>query len=230
MAAEGISPFDAWFDSQAGWYEGAAVDVGINGRISHLFPGQKLNFHANTHPNNNYRDYALHLLREIARCIGVTYESATGDYTGATYSSVRMAWSSIWPMVLVRRAFILTPFCQPVYEAWLEEEIARGGIPFPGGLDAFLANRTAASRAKWLGAPRPQADDLKTAKAHQVWRDMGVITDEQIASDLGHDIEDVYQQRAAEMEMRGLYGLPETAIVSGMDGDPDGGAAEDDQA
>ena len=70
-------------------------------------------------------------------------------------------------------------------EAWLEEEIAAGRIPFPGGYRAFLLNRNAASRAFWIGAPKPVADDLKSAKAHQVYRDMGVITDEMIETGAG---------------------------------------------
>jgi hypothetical protein len=40
-----------------------------------------------------------------------------------------------------------------------------------------------------------------------MWRDMGVITDEMIANDIGVDIEDVYVQRAREAEMRKLYGV-----------------------
>ena len=144
----------------------------------------------------------MHLLREMARCLGLTYESATGDYTGATYSSVRMAVNEIFQITLARRKFVVKPFLQPIYEAWLEEEIAFGRIPFPGGYRAFLVNRAAASRALWIGSPKPVADDLKAAKAHQVYRDMGVISDEMIAADLGVSIDDVYAARARERELR----------------------------
>ena len=81
---------------------------------------------------------------------------------------------------------------QPIYEAWLEEEIAIGRIPFPGDYEAFLANRVAVCRARWVGAPKPQAGDLKAAKAFQVYYDMGVITAQEIAEALGLDIDDVY--------------------------------------
>jgi capsid protein len=36
------------------------------------------------------------------------------------------------------------------------------------------------------------------AKAHEIWCRLGVMTDAAIAEDLGHDIEDVYAQRARE--------------------------------
>ena len=211
LHAQGVSPFDAWAQMQAGWYDANVLDIGIAGRIANTFPGQKLEFLSPDQPTTAYKEFSLHLLRELARCLGLTYESATGDYEGATYSSVRMAVNEIFQITLARRRFIVAPFVQPIYEAWLEEQIAYGRIGFPGGYQAFLAHRLAASRAQWLGAPRPVADDLKAAKAHQVYRDMGVITDEYIANALGLDIEDVYSQRASERDMRAVYGLPEMA-------------------
>jgi capsid protein len=47
------------------------------------------------------------------------------------------------------------------------------------------------------------------AKAHEIWCRLGVMTDAAIAEDLGHDIEDVYAQRAREKSLRATYGLPD---------------------
>jgi len=209
MSVEGVSTVEAYLDAVGGYYDGATLDVGINGRLSHLFPGQEMKFHTSNNPGSDYKEYSSHLLREIARCLGLTYESATGDYDGATYSSVRMATGEIFKVTSYRRTNIVRPFCQPIYEAWLEEEVERGDIPFPGGHAAFMANRTAACRAEWRGSPKPVADDLKTAKAHQTWKAMGVMSDEMIANDLGVEIEDVYEQRAREAKMRERFDLPD---------------------
>ncbi|WP_244424712.1 phage portal protein [Methylobacterium nodulans] len=209
MHSEGLTAFDCWASMQDGWYKGTTIDLGEKGRFAHLFPGQELTFHSAQGSASDYKDQALFLLRELLRCLGLTYESGTGDYTNATYSSVRMATGEIFQITLYRRRNIVAPFCQPHYEGWLEEEIESGAIPFPGGIDGFMANRTAACRAEWRGSPKPQADDLKTAKAHETYRNMGVMTDEMIANDLGVDIEDVYRQRARERDMREEYGLPE---------------------
>ncbi|CUA90903.1 phage portal protein [Chelatococcus daeguensis] len=221
VLGSGATVFDVWYEAQAGWYDKSVIDVGINGRVAHLFPGQELQFHSPAHPTSHYKDFALHLLRELARCAGLTYESATGDYEGATYSSVRMAVNEIFAITRYRRKNVVTPFCQPAFEAWLEEEIESGGVDLPGGIEAFLANRTAICRAEWHGAAKPQADDLKTAKAHEIWKRLGVMTDEAICNDLGTDVEDVYAQRAREREMRGEYGLPEAETV---EADPDADA------
>jgi lambda family phage portal protein len=232
MAAQGISPMSAYLDMIGGFYDGVTLNVGINGRIAHLFPGQELKFHRSEHPSSDYRDFSMHLLREMARCLGLTYESATGDYAGATYSSVRMATGEIFAITRMRRQNVVAPFCQAAYEAWLEEEIESGGIPFPGGHEAFLANRTAACRADWRGTPKPQADDLKTAKAHEVWRRLGVISDAMIANDLGVDIEDVYAQRASEAELRQSHGLTDPQLMTAFGGgsQPIDGQTDDDAA
>ena len=215
-----------------GFYDGSTINVGINGRLAHLFPGQELKLHTADAPGSEYEAFAQHLLREMARCCGLTFESATGDYRGATYSSVCMATGEIFAVTLMRRRNVVTPFCQATYEAWLEEEIVTGGIDFPGGYAAFMSNRVAASRADWRGSPKPQADDLKTAKAHEIWKRLGVMSDEMIASDLGVDIEDVYASRAAEKELREEYGLPEPELMSatgGAPGNPGGGNPESEE-
>lgn len=220
MAAQGIAPMEAYMEMVAGYYEGTSLNVGINGRLAHLFPGQELKFHTSNHPSSDYKDFSMHLLRELARCLGLTYESATGDNVGATYSSLQAATTEIFAITKARRQHIIAPFCQPIYEAWLEEEIATGGIAFPGGYEAFLANRTAACRAEWLGAPRPTADDLKKAKAHEVWKRLGVMSDAMICNDLGVDVDDVYQQLAQEKALRVEYGLPEPQVMGATGGGP----------
>lgn len=220
MMAQGVTPMEAYMEMVAGYYEGTSLNVGINGRLAHLFPGQELKFHTSNHPSSDYKDFSMHLLRELARCLGLTYESATGDSVGATYSSLQAATTEIFAITKARRQHIIAPFCQPIYEAWLEEEIATGGIAFPGGYEAFLANRTAACRADWLGAPRPTADDLKKAKAHEVWKRLGVMSDAMICNDLGVDVDDVYQQLAQEKALRVEYGLPEPQVMGAAGGGP----------
>lgn len=229
IAKSQMSPMEAYLDAIEGYYDGATFDVGINGRIGHLFPGQELKFHTNENQASNYKEFSLHLLREFCRCLGLTYESGTGDYEGATYSSVRMATGEIFTVTKMRRDGIVAPFCQAAYEAWLEEEIERGDIPFPGGIEGFLANRAAATRAAWRGSPKPQADDIKIAKAHEIWQRIGVMSDEMIANEIGVDIEDVYAARAGERAMRTEYGLPEPMQMPAQGGAPIGPVGDDDE-
>jgi len=216
----GSPSIDGYLSAKTSWYKSTKIDLGRSGRIAHLFPGEKLEFHASKSPNATYEAFAKFLLREIARCLGMTFETLTGDYSGATYSSVRMATSETWPIILARRQNIVGRFYQTVYEAWLEEEIEAGRLPFPGGIEAFLENRDAVCRAEWRGPAKPQADDLKTAKAHEVYKRLGIMSDERISADLGFDWEDEYEQRDREKKLRAKLGLPETDTLQPAPADP----------
>ncbi len=212
---------DDYLGAKSAWYENAAIDMGGQSRVTHLFPGEKLEFLRSETPNSTYEPFARFLLRELAAAAGFTFEDVTGDYNGASYSSIRMSTTTNWPIQLWRRKHVVAPFYQAAFECWLEEDIERGLTPFPGGPANFIRFRKEASRSDWRGPPKPQADDLKFAAATEKMRNMGVITDEQICAEFGSDVEDVYEQRAREKQARERLGLPETVVAGStvVDGD-----------
>jgi lambda family phage portal protein len=224
---------------RADWYRNTRLDLGTVGKLVHLFPGEKLEFKGSESPNSNFKDFCRFLLREIARCIGITYEQLTGDREGATYSSERMGGAEQWLQTLYRRTHIAGKFMQMAYEAWLEEDIELGNTPFPGGLDGFLANRDLASRADWRGPPKPTADDLKTAKANEVKKANGILTKEAWCAEEGTDWEDVDDQRLREQQnekrlnldppLPGPAGQPGQGTVTPQGGSKPPGATKDDR-
>lgn len=193
--------------ARLGWAQNTRIDLSDQSKIAHLFPGEKLKFNRSEHPNTVYEAFMNILLREIAKALGITFEQLTGNYNGVSYTGVRMSTTDNWPNVMHRRDNIMARFYQPIYEAWLEEEIETGRVKFPGGIAAFMELRSAACRAYWRGPAKPQADDLKTAKTHQIYREMGVLSDTDIAEDLGVRIEDSYESREREAKLREKFGL-----------------------
>lgn len=198
----------AFAQAKGQWYDGAKIDLSQHGRIAQLFPNDELEFTEAKAPGQQYDHFMGWLLREITRGAGVTYESGTGDYRGATYSSVRMAGAVEWLTVLRRRSNIIEPFCRAVFEAWLDEEIGTGRLEFPGGYDNYVRNMAAASRSTWTGPARPQADDFKTARAYEVRKDMQATTLSEIAEEYGRDWDDDMRQRKAENDLAEELGLP----------------------
>lgn len=213
-------PVDAYMQQKLEWARHTKLDLGAPGRIAHLFPGEEFNIHRPGTPTDTYLPYSKALLREIARCLGMTYEAMTGDYEGATYSSVRMATSSIWSIVLRRRSRIAAPFVQAIYEAWLDEEVAAGRIPFPGGYRNFVALRGEACAAEWHGPAKPTADDLKSAKASQVRLSTGITSLAYEMAEYGQDPETVFEQRARERDMAMRLGLPDPYAPKNARGEP----------
>lgn len=134
-------------------------------QINYTAPGEDLKFHSSNTPGPQYQPFAASLDREMARAIGITYESFTLDNAGATYSSSRVGNSSIWPVVVRRRERISAPQSQTIYEAFIDEAIGTGKIPFKGGYRAFCANRDKICWTQWRGPEKPSADDDKSARA-----------------------------------------------------------------
>lgn len=190
------------------FYDGGGVDLGSHGKVAHLWPGDEFEMHTSNHPGGNYLPFDRQLGREIAACLGTTYEGFSGDYDGSTYSSLQLGIVTKFPHVERRRERQLVPFYQSTYEAWLEEDIATGGTPFPGGYQAFLKKRVAASQANWLGTPKPKADDLKSAKANQAKKEMGYSMQTIMSGD-GLDWQAEMDQRARESDYARKNGLPD---------------------
>lgn len=206
------------------WYKGAEIDLRDHGRIAHLFPNEALEFNTAKAPHDNYESFSRGLLREIARCIPCTYETFSGDYQGATYSSVRMATSEMWPILLYRRENIAARFPQFAYESFLEEQVALGIIEVPGGYDAFVENRAAICRATWRGPARPTADDYKSAQAAEARIKAGLSTLEHECAENGLDWEDVLANEKRVADKRESLGLPSAAdMAASAKGIPPGG-------
>jgi lambda family phage portal protein len=207
IATAGADSFTKHMSNRADFHKEVDFDLGEFGKVISLFPGENLKFHGSMHPNANYEAFMNMLLREIARCIGLSFEQFTGDYSKASYASIRAALIDSWRITLKRRKDIAEPIYQGVFIAWLDEEIASGRI-------AFIAQRHYATRATWRGPPRPEADIVKAAKAMEVMKENGWLTDEQAISELsGEDWEETYDQLAKEKELREAKGLPEPQFI-----------------
>jgi lambda family phage portal protein len=188
--------------------------VGGLSSVVHLLPDETFDFKGTEIEADNLSEFARLLKLEIARALGIGYSLATGDYTGATYSSVRMETACNWPLVLGRRA-IIARFCQAAFEHWLENAILAGMIDVPGGYERFVSMRAAFTRCHWRGPAMPQADEGKSANAAKTRLEIGTtsLADECAAS--GTDWQTVLEQRAREKAYAAKLGLPDPHLPDG---------------
>ncbi|SOE18843.1 lambda family phage portal protein [Hoeflea halophila] len=201
---------DAYTATKVGWYRQNSLKGLPN--VIHALPGEQVDFKSPTTDPGDLGTFARLLKLESARALGIGYSAATGDYSGATYSSVRMETAVNWPIVLQRRG-IIGRFCQLVFEAWLENAILDGTVPVPGGYLAFLAMRPAWTRCEWRGPSMPQADENKSASAAAKRLETGTTSLATECEALGLDWQDVLAQRAREKEMASNLGLPDPHVA-----------------
>lgn len=196
-------------------------------QINHLGPGETLDIHGTKTPGPQYVPFQQNMQREIARCLGVTFENLTMDHSNASYSSTRMSVASIWPIVTRRRERIPAPFVQGIYEGWLDEMIGSGRIPFKGGYRAFRANFERVVDTEWRGPEKPEADPYKAALANKVELETGTTNLQRIYASKGLDWEEETDQIAREVEkLEGVIPAPHGRRVGGDGGGPNGAAAE----
>jgi capsid protein len=86
-------------------------------------------------------------------------------------------------MFKMKREWLISNFCKPVYEEWLAEAVAKGRINAKGFF-SDPAIRAAWSGAEWYGASQGQIDPEKEARAAQLRVQEGFSTRERESTEL----------------------------------------------
>jgi capsid protein len=198
VAAELADQFIGMYASQISKARQSKLYFGSDPNINHLAPGEKLDIKGAVTPGPQYDPFNMSLSRDMARAIGVTYESFTLDNRNSTYASSRVGISSIWPIVLRRRERGVAPIGDAMYGPWLDEAIFFGRIPIKGGYAAFRANRDRLLWAQWRGPAKPSADDKKSADASGKRLENYNSSVEIEAAELGYDADELMLRQETE--------------------------------
>lgn len=177
-----------------------------NGTILQLEPGQTVKEANPSRPNTAFDAFVTAILRQVGAALEIPYELMIKNFT-SSYSASRAALMEAWKMFRMRRAWLASDFCQPVYEEWFAEAVAKGRIPAPGFFDDPIIRR-AYTRAEWHGPSAGQIDPLKEAQAAKLRVDEEFSTREREAAELtGGDFEQIHAQRVREEKLRRQDGL-----------------------
>lgn len=177
-------------------------------QIPRLFPGEDLSFHKAQRPASGFAEFEGAVLRNIASGLGISYEQLAADWSKTNYSSARAALIEIWRGWTGKRVSFAQRFAQPLFMAWMEEQIDRGALTLPAGAPDFYENWHAYSRAKWIGPGKGFVDPVKEAQAAAMRIALGLSTMEDEAAELtGADLDDNLAQIKREIEA-----LPENML------------------
>ena len=164
-------------------------------------PGTKIESAAPGRPNVAFDGFVNAILRQIGSALEIPYELLIKHFS-ASYSASRAALLEAWKMFRMRRKWFANDFCQPIYEEWLAEAVARGRIYAPGFFDDPVI-RAAYSKAEWHGPSQGQIDPLREATAALRRIDMEISTREREAAEMtGTDYNVNHRQRVKEETMR----------------------------
>jgi lambda family phage portal protein len=159
------------------------------GSVLGLAPGQSISTVAPGRPNVAFDPFVMACLRQIGMALELPFEVLVRHFT-ASYSAARAALEEAWDYFLRRRAWLVSQFCQPVYELVLTEAIASGRLQAPG----FFADpllRRAWLGSLWTGDAQSQLDPVKEIEAAEKRVALRITTrSEERARLIGSDWED----------------------------------------
>jgi len=194
-------------------------------QINFLNPGEDVVFTKSEHPNAAFEVFVNAALRNIASCVGLTYEQLTMDWSKVNYSSARAALLEIWRGLSAEKSSFAHSFMQPIYWAWLEEVFDQRRIILPAHAVSFEANPAGWVRAAWIGSGRGWVDPEKEAKAAAIRLATGLTTQESESAEQGRDWKEDMMQRAREQRFARKLGvvsgeMASAGVVSRFASDP----------
>lgn len=169
-----------------GPFGGDGIPTGKNeltlgsGTIVDLAEGEKPEIANPNRPNPNFDAFFLAVIRQIGIALGIPYEVLIMHFS-SSYTASKAAIETAWQYFEDDRTWLARNFCQPVYEWFLYELVARGIRDLPGFLDDPV-KRAAWCGSRWLGRAPIVLDAVKDANAAEKWIDLGVETVESVTT------------------------------------------------
>lgn len=133
---------------------GAILDLAEGEKAHDINPGR---------PNKNFCSFVEAVCQQIGAALEIPFELLLKHFT-SSYSASRGALEEAWKMFKMYRTWLANDFCQPVYEEWFAEAVAKGRIKAPGFFTDPL-RRKAYCKAQWNGPARGILDPVKEVNA-----------------------------------------------------------------
>lgn len=182
-------------------YEEREYELGV-GAINILGEGESIEIADPKRPTNSFEAFINSLAKSIGAALEIPQELLLKSFT-SSYSASRAALLEAWKMFKMRRNWLSSDFCQPIYEEWLTEAVAVGRIEAPG----FFKNETTRKiwcKADWYGPTQGQLDPVKEVNAAKERVNNGFSTRQKETMELtGTDFYDNAKQLKKENEELG---------------------------
>ena len=190
------------------------------GTVLHLAEGEDVKFGNPNIPSTGFDVFVKTFCKLIGAGLGIPYDVLIKEYN-SSYSSARAALLDAWEDFRMRRKWFVDDFCQPTYEVWLAEAVARGRVKAPGFFGDPLI-RAAWCGARWIGPVQGSLDPLKEAKAAVLQIQHALKTHEQVTRETGggdwaENVEQLAREKAALSAISG----PAEAEKSGPKEEPE---------
>jgi len=195
------------------------AEPGAFGVLPHGYSFQPFN---PDYPHQAYERFVKTVLHDIAVGLGVSYHALTGDLSEVNFSSARAGTLEDRERWMTLQHWFAHAVLRPIYRRWLSNAL----------LNTDLAGRLGQSEAMqrysahhWQGRRWPWVDPLKDIQATRLAIAAGLRSPQQVAAEIGVDIEDVLDEIARFQQL-----AAEKGVTVSLDGPGRGGTDGDTQA
>ena len=186
--------------------KGTAADITLgNGLVVDLGPGEEASDSKPGRPNNNFDPFFMSIVRQIGAALEIPVDELLLSYQ-SSYSAARAAMLQAWRFYSMRRWWLVQQFCQPHYQLWFDEAVARGRIKVTDYADP--KRRKAYQNAVWIGPARGAMQEKDEVEAAAARVNSGFSAESiETAQIMGEDWNSIYLLRKRERERRRKDGM-----------------------
>lgn len=139
-----------------------------------LKPGENVTFGDPKRPTGGFATFVRAVSTHIGAALELPADLLEKSFN-SSYSAARAALLEAWKAFRMRRKWFRSDFCDPVYEIWMYEAVARGRIIAPGFFDNPLT-RKAYLGCTWIGPSQGMLDPTKEISAEVMACEYGLST------------------------------------------------------
>ena len=179
---------------------GVVVDLNEGEKAHDVNPGR---------PNSNFGGFVEAIIQQIGAALEIPYELLVKRFN-ASFTASEGALEEAWKMFRMYRGWLAQDFCQPIYEEWLAEAVAKGRIHAPGFFEDKLIH-DAYCNAEWNGPARGLLDPVKEVNAAEKRVQCGFSTraketTEITGGDYYSNVEQLKREEEALKEVKDIAG------------------------
>lgn len=178
------------------------------GQVNFLKPGEGVQPVKAEHPSGGFAQFTEAVCSQIGAALEIPREILLKQFQ-ASYSASRGALLEAWKSFKTYRKWFVNDFCDPVYELWMSEAVAKGRVYAPGFF-SDPATKAAWLKVQWIGPSQGMLEPIKEINAELIACRNGISTYEDSALRInGSDFEANVERLAQERAVMEKYGLTE---------------------
>lgn len=163
-----------------------------------------------THPTTAFESFSTAMLRSIASGLNISYHSLSNDLSSVNYSSLRAGSLEDRDQYRMLQKFMIEHFIEPIFMNWLSKAMLSAiNLPIQK-YDKFADNVSFIPRSwGWVDPQKEMAANIQGLQN-------GIVTYQDIESNYGRDVEELFEQHEREERLAEQYGIKTAFQPFGM--------------